>query len=716
MATAPLRPLPPGPDRPLGDQPSADGHAYPTAWETARARARVLGDSVLVRIHGFLQRLSGTIARALPDHLNPFLHTGPIADATFAVAAVSGILLLLWYVPSVHGAYDSVVAMDTRRWTGGLVRSLHRYSSDACMFFVLLHAVQSVAARRIGGARWVAWVTGIGMTALVWFLGWTGYWLVWDRRGQLVATSTAKLLDVLPIFAHPLGRSFLTNDSVGSLLFFLVFFLHMILPVLMVVGIWLHVMRLRRAAWFPGRALTVWTVVSLCVLAAALPADTGPRADMQAIGGRITIDAWYLLPLLLIERLEAGAIWGVFLVFGVFLFTVPWTIARRRPPAATVVEARCNACQQCYEDCPYQAIRMAPRRDGRTDRSARALVDPALCVSCGICNGSCDTAAIGVPDLPELEVRERLTGWLAAAAARGESPLVALVCGESAAAALRVDPATGLSPDLPGYLVVVAPCAGWFLAHDVERALRRGASGVLVVSCPPGGCLYREGPLWAGERFAGERKPALRLDRLRGARVRMIHLDRTRTRALLKEAVAFAEGRSGAAESRRWPVLVRGLAGLGAGVLLLAFTWAPSAVTHAVPGSDRAVLTVSFKHPGRAEDHCRSLSPEEIANLPRHMRRTEVCERRRAPVRLRVEVDGKLRLERAYPPRGLFGDGSSIAVERISVAPDRHRVRVAIGETHDPGEWSYTDTRELNFEAGRQRVVLFDRSAGFRWY
>jgi quinol-cytochrome oxidoreductase complex cytochrome b subunit len=131
--------------------------------------------------------LDRLVTRAIPAPLNPFQQTGAIAITSLLVATVTGIVLLLWYKPSVHLAYDSVAAMSDMPFTAGLMRSLHRYSSDACMFFTLVHILRVIFERRIGGARWLAWVTGMALLGVLWFVGWTGYWLVWDERAQQVA-------------------------------------------------------------------------------------------------------------------------------------------------------------------------------------------------------------------------------------------------------------------------------------------------------------------------------------------------------------------------------------------------------------------------------------------------------------------------------------------------------------------------------------------------
>jgi len=65
---------------------------------------------------------------------------------------------------------------------------------------------------------------GALLVATLWLVGWLGYWLTWDERGKQVALGTARFLDALPVFADPLSRSFLADDTVNSLVFFIVFF------------------------------------------------------------------------------------------------------------------------------------------------------------------------------------------------------------------------------------------------------------------------------------------------------------------------------------------------------------------------------------------------------------------------------------------------------------------------------------------------------------
>ncbi|MEE9279772.1 MAG: hypothetical protein V3V67_06320 [Myxococcota bacterium] len=54
-----------------------------------------------------------------------------------------------------------------------------------------------------------------------------------------------------------------------------------------------------------------------------------------------------------------------------------------------------------------------------------------------------------------------------------------------------------------------------------------------------------------------------------------------------------------------------------------------------------------------------------------------------------------------------------MAVEHIPVSPGEHTVAIAIGDSADPAEWTYTFEDTLTFGEEARRVVAFDRVSGF---
>jgi len=512
----------------------------------------------------------------------------------------------------------------------------------------------------------------------------------------------------------PMGRSLLFNEAVNSLLFFAVFFVHMLVPIALAIVLWLHLARVSRAHFLTKAPMTVWTLGMLLLVSVAFPAQVGPPADLTALGQSFSMDWWYLMPLVLTDRLSGGALWSLALVVGPALAAFPLWMTTGRPEPAEVDVARCNECMQCYQDCPFEAISMIPRDEENPRYALEASVDPSRCVGCGICSGSCDSIAINQASFHVREQRAKVEGWLLEAKDAGEELDIAYSCVNSAGGTLSVDSETGLCADLPGYRVLELPCAAWLNPLTIERALRRGARRAVIISCGPE-CHYREGPEWLEMRLDGRRNPSLRTKFVNPADIHMLPLDHTRGAELRRTA---AELRSGASPSPERPAspLLAGVTFVAAALVAAAVVGWISDLDYTAPRVSGSQLVVTFKHPGHVSEDCRELSEAEKAARPVHMRQDTVCERARADVRLIVSLDGETILSQSYHPAGLWSDLNSLAVEELAVSPGEHTVGIKIGDSPDPDAWAFSAQRTLEFTEDKREVVAFDRLAGFTWH
>jgi ferredoxin/coenzyme F420-reducing hydrogenase delta subunit len=655
-----------------------------------------------------LLRLLRPFRRGLPERLDPLAHAGALAVASFLISLVSGVLLLLWYSPSVHGAHGSLAGLDESLSTGGVIRAVHRYASDACIVFALLHGGRVLVGRRLGGGRNLAWISGVSLLALIGLVGWLGYWLVWDVSARQVALGSAKLVDALPIFVDPLERTFLVDESVSSLLFVLVFFVHIFLPLILGAVLWFHVSRVARPRMLPPREIWVALLAGLVVLSVLFAAPLGEPARMLETPGRITIDAWFLWPLWVTDRLGAGVLWAVLLGLFAFFSALPWLLRLTRRPVVAVEESRCNGCERCVEDCPYLAMNLKAR-DGESGLVAE--VDPDRCVGCGVCIGACERSALDVAPLESLVLRRKVAGWIATDRAEGRAARIAFVCERSAGGDLATDSAQGFAARLPGWRLVKVPCAGWIspltLAH-----VTRGEAEAVVVRCSGLDCSSREGGVWTQARLQGTREPALK-ERLRD-RVRVLAFDRGEGRRLEAGLRVLSAGGDPAARprTRRRAIVASGALVLAIGFIVLGGSHVP----YAPPQPSEPELVVTFKLSGATGDSCVPIPTKVLETTPIHMRREEVCDRRRKPVRLWVAIDDEPILTEAYAPRGLRGTGQSIAIARVPMVPGRHHVAVAIDDGIEGGEWRHRDARDVAVDPGQRLVVRFDRDVGFRWF
>lgn len=693
-----------GPLSGISEAAGADAAPPPVAQPEPPCRFSRL----LARADYLLALADGFMARWLPQEFNPLSHTGAAANFALSFAVFSGVALLVVYSPSVQFAYSSMAAMAPLT-LGGWVRALHRYSSDLAMFFALVHAARVFFARKFTGARRLPWVTGVAVIALVWFIGWTGYWLVWDQPAQVIATSSMRLLDGLPIFGEPLGRLYVTDRLVPSLLFFVVFFLHMLLPLGIALGLTLHLMRLSRVRLFPNWKVSVAMSAGIALAAVAVPAPLGEAARMAVKPVALTVDAWYLTPLALALRFQHAGLWiALFGTLGAAA-ALPWLLGRRRPAVsfqAVVNQARCHSCTQCFQDCPFDAISMAPRTDGKRF-DATALVDPVKCTGCGVCGGSCDSEGIVLPRFATGREEDRIAGEIRAVSA----PFAALVAGD-----IDGGPELFAAEDwrrrLPGWQVHWVPTASWVRPAFVERLLKEGARGVIIVRDARTEAAARDGGRWVADRMSGVRKPVFRADRTGGSGGwRIVDYDPSSPAGLTREAAEFCSAPNAPRDTppRRSAVQTAVAATLLA-VAVAAAVIAPSHLHVRSPASDAPEFVLSFKALG---DLVESVAVDEVADAskPIHMRGRPTQKPHRAPVTVRLMIDGTAE-ERVYKAKGISRDGPALDEWRREMSPGARHVRVEIvtGPQSAPLRWEGT----VQAERHRLHVVTFDPSAGFR--
>jgi ferredoxin len=214
--------------------------------------------------------------------------------------------------------------------------------------------------------------------------------------------------------------------------------------------------------------------------------------------------------------------WLIIAAGFLLLALMPWLPPAKPSPAAVVSLDNCNGCGRCFEDCPFAAITLVPRSDGKA-YDAEAAVNVDNCLSCGLCVGSCPTATpfrraaaivpgIELPDHPIAGLRENS---LSAATRFGDGPrLLVYACERCGMDSVSVD----------NTQVLTMPCTGMLPPSFIDFALSRGlADGVVLAGCASGDCYYRLGDTWASQRLNGQRDPYLR-NRVDRGRLRHLHL------------------------------------------------------------------------------------------------------------------------------------------------------------------------------------------------
>ncbi len=619
-------------------------------------------------------KLTGT------PQLNPFYHTGTIAVFLTLVVGFTGFYIFLFYKYGFDESYLSVLRMNNQIFTRTM-RAVHRYASGALVVTTLLHAYRTLFMERFRGQRWLAWVTGVVLTIIVWLAGVTGYWLVVDTRAQLITDGFVRFLRQITPWADGfvvwITRAEISGNSWPIMLILLT--IHILLFLVVVYFFYLHIRRMSRAKWLPEMHLVIGTVAVLLLVAIFWPLRNLPAANSFQLPESITLDPLFLFYLPTEGDAVASWLWGGLLVITAVSLILPW-ITRDHSTAETaeaksvglplvnIVNDRCTGCTRCALDCPYGALEMVERHDDQLHKFI-AIADPTLCVSCGICVGSCNDDAITLGDTPPELLWDAVAMRLTMAKAKAPEQPVRLVFTCDRHAALGARPY--LNQNSPVMVadtvveVVSVPCVGTLPPDMMVRALNAGVSDVQVIGCPPDDCRNREGNLWTERRLLRQRVPRLKRA-YANAPITAAWVAPDDFAAALNAPLPVAETPDTEpdymAARRMFPnISRRSLAILF--VMMVLVLLAQVFLTD-VPFTSRlaansALVRVLVEDP----------------TLP--FNRTGAFNLSERPLTLRLEVDGAVLAEENYEPEAFFHEPVAPFIEDLPIEPGSHHIRLA---------------------------------------
>ena len=618
-------------------------------------------DSPSRKLIGFFERLSLKLETPVnwlihDPRFNPLYHTGTITIFLLIVILLTGIYLTLFYPFGFTFSYKAVANMEANL-ISRIIRAMHRYASDAAVIFGLLHGWRTFFQDRFRGPRWLAWVTGVGMALVVWFIGITGYWLIWDERAALLNQSLFKILG-----SFKAGQTFIVDYLVGDaagtgwVFMLIVIVLHLGLSALTAYFLWLHLKRMSRAKWTPPR---YWMGISLLVLllaSALFPVGMLPALNEAQLPAQTPIDLFYLFYLPTFLRGPQALFWSVLLVIVAVATALPWLMPREKELKPVKVDlANCDGCTLCERDCPYLAIKMIPRTDGARPKF-QAEIDPSLCVSCGVCIGSCPDNALTFGDIP-LDPMWKTT---LAKASDGKNIKVVFTCERHALHGV------GAHFNDPDVHIIPLTCIAMANPKLVAQALEAGASDVQFIGCPPEDCANREGNVWLNDRVNGERLPKLKPE--------FIPLVHTAWAAPTDFGRALKSQVKDEADTFKLKLnmghlrFIAPLLGVMA-IVTAALIWLSNRPVEFY-GEDAASLVIQMTHHSGYAIHDVPPPPTIEPDLTQ-------------PIRITLEVNGDLLIDETYTAIDNHINQGARIFEQVHLAPGKHQVTVKMYDRRD---------------------------------
>ena len=206
-----------------------------------------------------------TLHRALAIQQNVFLHLfstkarkrvlkfsatwylGTLTLGTLFILVITGILLMLYYHPSVPQAYADMKDLQFVVSSGLFLRNLHRWSAQAMVFLVFAHMFKVFYRGAYRSPREFNWVVGVVLLLITLLLSYTGYLLPWDQLAFWAITVGSNISSAVPLVGPKIHFLLLGGNQVNANALLRFYVLHcVVLPLAAILFIAIHFWRIRK--------------------------------------------------------------------------------------------------------------------------------------------------------------------------------------------------------------------------------------------------------------------------------------------------------------------------------------------------------------------------------------------------------------------------------------------------------------------------------------
>jgi quinol-cytochrome oxidoreductase complex cytochrome b subunit len=172
---------------------------------------------------------------------------GALTFGTFVILVITGVLLMLYYHPSVPQAYSDMKDLQYVVSSGVFLRNMHRWSAHAMVFLVFAHMFKVFYRGAYRPPREFNWVIGVILLLVTLLLSYTGYLLPWDQLAYWAVTVGSNIASAVPLMGHQIRFLLLGGTAVNANALLRFYVLHcVILPLTAISFIAIHFWRVRK--------------------------------------------------------------------------------------------------------------------------------------------------------------------------------------------------------------------------------------------------------------------------------------------------------------------------------------------------------------------------------------------------------------------------------------------------------------------------------------
>jgi cytochrome b6 len=285
--------------------------------------------------------------KLVPLHRQTFwYYMGGIVLVFILTQVLTGMLLMVYYIPEVKSAHTSILNINGLVDFGWFFRSIHSWGSNLMILALYIHFFSTYFMKAYRPPREINWWSGLLLNAIVFGFGFSGYLLPWDATAYFATKIGIDIAQSLPLIGPQLADLMRGGPIISQVTLSRFFTLHVILlPLLLAPLLGLHLLMIQlqgtsEPEWFQKlpsekkayekffpefmlKDLMGWmaTLSVLAILVALHPWGLGPEAQPFAPAPKGIKPEWYFLFLYQFFKLlpaHVGPLPGE--LFGIFSF------------------------------------------------------------------------------------------------------------------------------------------------------------------------------------------------------------------------------------------------------------------------------------------------------------------------------------------------------------------------------------------------------------
>ena len=196
---------------------------------------------------GYRRLLSAALDESVPGGASFAYVFGSVLTFILLNQLVTGVLLAMYYSPSVPTAWASVAYIQDQITLGWFIRGLHAHGASAMVIVAGLHLLQTAVWGAYKKPREVNWLLGALMLGLILAFALTGYLLPWDQKGYWATKVATGIMGSTPVIGGWLQSVVQGGNEYGNLTLSRFFAIHVfLLPAALLGLVALHVALFRK--------------------------------------------------------------------------------------------------------------------------------------------------------------------------------------------------------------------------------------------------------------------------------------------------------------------------------------------------------------------------------------------------------------------------------------------------------------------------------------